>query len=276
MTTPLFGQRLIVEEPVPESTGYGLYSAATVVDSTDKRASMGVQWESSSCGVAGTYPINCPGDFTLPLTDGIPWVDAAPFGVAAGQQCKPVGVELERIQELAQVRFQLSEQYAVERAYWTGDVFPDGVESPYLTDPSAEVLHGTDPVKPAHAVGLLEAWLGHQSGAVGVIHAPRVLAPVLAGMADSAGGKLRTKVGTRLALGTGYLGTGPGGSAPPADTVWVYATGPVQVVRAQERLTPQNPADALDRSTNEARAHAVRIVSVGHACGLAAVLVTLT
>jgi len=276
MTTPLFAQRLTVDEPTPESAGYGLYSAATVVDATDKRAATGVQWESSSCGVAGAYPLNCPGDFTLPLTEGVPWVDAAPFGVAAGQQCKPVGTELERIQELAAVRLQLSEQYAVERAYWTGDVFPDGVDSPYLAHPDAQVLHGGTAVKPHYALGLLEQWLGQQSGAVGVIHAPRVLSVPLAGMANDSGGKLRTKLGTRLALGTGYLGTGPGGSEPPADTAWVYATGPVQVVRTQDRLTPQNPADALDRSTNEARAHAVRIVSVGHACGLAAVLVTLT
>ena len=263
-----------VAEPTPEAAGFGLYSVARVLDG-DTRTQSGVRWEPSVCGVAGAFPVGCAetSGWPLPYVDGIPTVEAAPFGVSAGQECKLVGTTLDRLRDLAAARLRWTEQTAVERAYWTGEPFGAGVVTPHLADPDAVEVLAAAPVDPKLAVGLLEEYLGGITGVVGVLHAPRVLSEVLP--TSEKGGVLRTKLGTRVAFGTGYPGTGPDGAPRPAGVAWVYATGPVQVVRSEVLNLPNDPRDALDRETNDARVQAVRIVSVGHSCGLAAVPVTL-
>jgi hypothetical protein len=279
---------VLVNEPTPEAAGFGLYSAAAVLDPDDAHVQSGVMWEPSVCGLAGAFPVNCPtpaGSFPRPTVDGIPVLEAAPFGVSSGQECKLVGTSPDRLRDLARARLRYTEQTAVERAYWTGDVFAAaGVTSPHLAAGDAAaggavtVLSGTAAapvaVKAARAVGLIEEALGGITGAVGVIHAPRVLSEMLP--STEKGGVLRTKLGTRYAFGAGYPGTGPDGAARPAGLAWIYGTGPVQVVRSPILDLPGDPRDALDRSTNVARIQAVRIVSLGHSCGLVAVPVDLT
>lgn len=267
-----------VAEPTPEAAGFGLYSAAQVVDG-DQRTQSGVFWEPTVCGVAGAFPVGCneTSGWPLPFEEGIPEVFAAPFGVSAGQECKLVGVEAGDLRNLAAARLRYTEQYAVERAYWTGEPFGAGVTTPHLAAGDAVEVLAAEPVKPALAVGLLEEYLGGITGVVGVIHAPRVLSELLPSSEKS--GKLRTKLGTRYAFGSGYPGTAPDaapGSARPAGVAWIYATGPVLVTRSEVLNLPNDPRDALDRETNDARVQAVRIVSVGHSCGLAAVPVNLT
>jgi hypothetical protein len=274
---------VLVNEPTPEATGFGLYSAASVLDPDDAHVQSGVMWEPSVCGVAGAFPVNCPtpaGSFPRPTVDGIPVLEAAPFGVSSGQECKIVGTPLDRLRDLARARLRFTEQTAVERAYWTGEQFAAaGVTSPHLAAGAAvTVLSGTAAapvaVKPALAVGMIEEALGGLTGVVGVIHAPRVLSELLP--SAEKGGVLRTKLGTRYAFGAGYPGTGPDGAARPDGVAWIYGTGPVQVVRSPILDLPNDPRDALDRSTNVARIQAVRVVSLGHSCGLVAVPVNLT
>jgi hypothetical protein len=270
VTTPL----LSVAEPTPEAAGFGLYSAAVVVDSEDPHAQSGVTWELSSCGVAGAFPIACPADYTLDVRQGLDYVEAPPFGVNAGLECKPVGTPLDQLRDLVATRLRLSEQWAVERTYWTGDVLPDG--APRLAAGGDVTVLAGAPVKPAVGIGLLEEAIGNMTGAVGVIHAPRVAIGALGGHVSEARGALRTKLATRVAFGTGYPGTGPAGEARTNGSTWLFATGPVQVVRSPVMHIPNDPRDALDRETNDARLQAVRIVSVGHACGLVAVPIDLT
>lgn len=275
-TTPL----AFVAEPTPEAAGYGLYSVASVLDPDDSHVQSGVMWEPSVCGIAGAFPVNCPqtAGFPLPVTDGIPLVQAFPFGVSAGQSCKLVGVPVERLQALARARLRFTEQRAVESGYATGSVFTGGVVSPHLQDAANATILAAAPVKPAIALGLLEEALGDMTGAVGVIHAPRVAFNTLKFSVADERGTMRTELGTKVAFGTGYRGAGPDGTGRAADLskVWLYATGPVQVVRGPVLDLPGDPRDALDRSTNVAKVQAVRIVSVGHSCGLVAVPMTLT
>lgn len=270
----------IVDEPTPEAAGYGLYSVASVLDPDDEHVQSGVIWEPSVCGVAGSFPVGCEetAGWPLPTVDGIPTVEAAPFGVSAGQECKIVGTPPARLRELARARLRYTEQHAVEHAYWTGDVFTGDVVSPHLAaGADVEVLSAVA-VKPAVAIGLLEEALGKMTGAIGVIHAPRVAFGVLKSYVSESRGVMRTELGTKVAFGTGYSGDGPDGEARSAslDKVWLYATGPVQVVRGAVIDLPNDPREALDRETNVAKVQAVRIVSVGHSCGLVAVPVNLT
>lgn len=267
-----------VAEPTPEAAGFGLYSAATVLDPDDAHVQSGVEWESSVCGLAGAFPINCPmpEGFTPPLT-GLSTVEALPFGVTAGYECKPVGTTLERMRELARARLRLTEQHAVERTFWTGDMFTlASVTSPHLAAGGDVDVLAEAPVKASLAIGLLEEALGNMTGAIGVIHAPRVAFGALKGMVSEARGVMRTELGTKVVFGTGYPGTGPAGEARTNASTWVFATGPVQVVRGPVTDQPGDLNSALNRETNVARVQASRIVSVGHACGIVAVPVDLT
>lgn len=278
MTTPTTTTPLaLVAEPTPEAAGFGLYSVATVLDPTDEHTQSGVMWEPSVCGVAGAFPVNCPqtAGFPLPTVDGIPLVEALPFGVSSGQECKIVGTPIEQLRDLARARLRFTEQFAVEQAYWSGSAFAADVDGLHLARPEAVVLSAT-PVKASLAIGLLEEALGQMSGAVGVIHAPRVAFGALKGFVSAQRGVMRTELGTKVAFGTGYDGSAPDGAARGAETAWVYATGPVQVVRSAVLDLPGEDREALDRETNVANVQAVRIVSVGHSCGLVAVPVNLT
>lgn len=273
-----------VAEPTPEAAGYGLYSGISVLDPDDAHVQSGVRWEPTVCGVAGAFPVNCASTagWPLPTFDGIPLVDAAPFGVSSGQDCKIVGTPIERLRALARARLRYTEQRAVENAYWTGDVFTDGVVSPHLAAGDAATPGGLVTVlsdvavKPAVGLGLLEEAIGNFTGAVGVIHAPRVGVGVLGSQVSESRGRLLTKVGTRVVFGTGYPGSGPDGQARTDEATWLFATGPVQVVRGPILDLPGEDREALDRETNIALVQAVRIVSIGHSCGLVAVPINLT
>lgn len=272
MTTPQ--PPALIAEPTPEAAGFGLYSAAVVVDSTDPHAESGVLWEPTACGVTSSFPIACPPSFTLGVKQGLDSVSTSPFGVNAGLECKPVGTPLDQLRDVVGTRLRLAESYAVERTYWTGDVLP--AASPRLAaGAGVTVLSGT-PVKASYGMGLLEEAIGKMTGAVGVIHAPRIAIGALKSFVSAARGGMRTELGTRVAFGTGYPGTDPAGAAATGTVRWLYATGPVQVVRGPVSYWPNDPRDALDRSTNIARLQAVRIVSVGHSCGLVAVPIDLT
>jgi hypothetical protein len=276
VTTPLFP----VKEPAPEAAGYGLYSAATVLDPDDPHVQSGITWEPTICGLPDVFPVGCPQpDDVFPLDvpeGGLPQVEAPPFGVSSRVRCKPVGTTLERLREIARTRLRLAEQTAVERAYWTGVGWPDDVAAPHLAaGDEVTILSGT-PLKAALAFGRLEEAIGGMSGAVGVIHAPRVAFPALKGLVAESRGVMRTELGTRVVFGTGYPGTGPAGEPRTDAVTWLYATGPVQVARGPVIDLPHNLPDALDRETNVATVQAARIVSVGHSCGLVAVPVDLT
>jgi len=267
-----------VEEPTPETAGYGLYSVAVPVDDPDPHAANGVQWEPTICGLATTFPVGCAVESPFPgdVPEGTDLVQAPPIGVHAGIQCKPVGTTLEHLRDVARARMRLTEQTAVERAYWTGEGWAPDVEPVHLADAvAAEILSGTA-LKPALAFGRLEEAIGLMTGAVGVIHAPRVAFQALKGMVSESRGVMRTELGTKVVFGTGYPGSGPAGQARTDEATWLYATGPVKVVRRPVIDLPENLPEALDRETNVATVQTARIVSVGHSCGLFAVPTNLT
>jgi hypothetical protein len=275
VTVPL----VTVSGPTPTPYGYGLYSVAAPSDSADPRTQKGVQWPLSGCGVAQPFAIDCPPTQSLPALvtkTGLPWVNAYPFGVVAGVKCKPVGTPVDELQAEARQILRLSEQWAVERAYWKGGVWPASVlDEAYLASAGATILNGGTAVSARAAVGILEDALGGMSGGVGVIHLPALAAGLLDDLGvRQQGGRLMTKLDTPVACGRGYDGTSPA-NARPAGTAYFYATGPVQVTRGPVIDLPSNADVAVDRSTNEASVWAARIVSVAHSCGVVGVNVTL-
>jgi hypothetical protein len=275
VTTPL----ATLTGPTPTAYGYGLYSVASPTDSADPRAGNGAQWPMAGCGVAQAFAVDCPpADSPAALVgdDGLPWVQQFPFGVVAGVRCKPVGSTTDEMRDAARAIMRLSEQYAVERAFARGGVWPATVsaDAGYLAqDPT---ILSAAAVSPKAAIGMLEAAIVDMTGGVGVIHAPRIALGVLG--ADMTlrqqGGRLLTLVDTPVAMGGGYDGSGPDGTRP-AGEAWVYATGPVQVTRGPVMDLPGDSRLAVDRTTNDTLVMALRIVSVGYACGVVGVPITL-
>jgi hypothetical protein len=274
VTQPL----VTVPGPTPTPYGYGLYSVAPPVDSASPRVTMGAQWPVLGCGHAEPLALNCAAQ-TAPASlvgdEGLPWALAYPFAVVAGVRCKPVGATVQEMRDEARNIMRLSEQWATERGYWRG-----GVWGPAITDPSwlsadPTVLHAT-PVSPKAAIGMLEDAITGMTGGVGVIHAPRMALGVLGGdmQLRQQGGRLMTLVDTPVVMGGGYDGTGPDGTRADGEA-WVYATGPVQVVRSPVVDLPTDPAMAVDRATNDTLVMAVRNVAVGHACGVAGLRIQL-
>lgn len=275
MTTPL----ATLTGPTPTGYGYGLYSVASPTDSVDPRTGNGGQWPALGCGVARAFAIDCPpagAPSSLVSAGGLPWVSQYPFGVVAGVRCKPVGASTDELRDAARAILRLSEQYAVERAFWRGGVWPAGVGAGAGFLAQNPTILSATPVSPKAGLGMLEDALVGLSGGVGVIHAPRLASALLGADVTlrQQGGRLLTLVDTPVAMGGGYDGSGPGGTRP-AGQAWLYGTGPVQVTRGPVDDLPSDPRLAVDRTSNDALVMAVRVVSVGFACGVVGVPITL-
>jgi hypothetical protein len=276
VTTPL----ATLTGPTPTALGYGLYSVASPTDSSDPRTGNGGQWPVAGCGIATAFAIDCPPSETpasLVGDAGLPWVQQFPFGVVAGVRCKPVGSTVDEMRDAARTILRLSEQTAVERAFWRGGVWPAAVSADARFLAQDPTILSATPVNPKAAIGMLEDALAQLTGGVGVIHAPRIASGVLGadfGLRQQ-GPRLMTIVDTPVAMGAGYDGSGPDGTRPDGQA-WLYATGPVQVTRGPVQDLPSGDARlAVDKTTNDTLVMAARIVSVGYACGVVGVPITL-
>jgi hypothetical protein len=93
----------------------------------------------------------------------------------------------------------------------------------------------------------------------------------------SSGGQLRTQLGTPVAAGGGYPGTGPTGQVPAVSTSWVYVAPALFGYRGDPFDSSARPGDLFDRSLNNLYAVAERSYLLGFdPCGVAAALATLT
>ncbi len=244
---------LVAAPPAPEPVPFGLFSAATIAEDLDPHELNGVDYEAVCSAVVREWPpagaVAAGGaptsGYETKIPDSTIAVTAAdPVVVYAAEQPAPDHVQ-HGLTSLRQ-RFRAGEQSTVERLLHTGMLG----NRPALA-PDALVLNDGRPLPVPHAIGLLEHWMASISGGVGVIHAPRWTAQVIAtgGLIGSAGPRATTKLGTTLALGTGYPGTAPVTVAPPegddATNVWLYISRPVTLRRSTlvER-------DTFDPATN--------------------------
>jgi hypothetical protein len=208
----------------------------------------------------------CPGQQQEEKTGSGPlWLaSGAPFTVYAGASCKAVGFS--DAEGLARRRLALGEQHAVERHVWQHD----------LAVPRAvDVTGGGAAVPLAVGLGRLEAALADSYGGVGVVHAPRALAPLMAEarQISQVRSQLRTVLGTPVAFGGGYLATGPSGAAAAAGTAWLYASGVVTIRRSEVFVPVMPTTGGFDTRTNDVLVIAERTFVVPRDCALFAVQV---
>jgi len=148
--------------------------------------------------------------------------------------------------------------FAIARELWTGAAsIADPYEAPFgttqtvnahLASADASVVGGSA-ASARVAIGRLEQEaLVDSHGQQVFLHVPVAALPQLDGYVYRVGRELYTLAGNVVVADGAYPGTGPNGQ-PAGDTVWVYATSPVQVLTSPLEIEPDGP-DAVDRSTN--------------------------
>lgn len=253
---------------------FGLFSTFTFRPDTSGRWENGGQFETISCDPAGGRSLDCdPEDVVgLPkdLDPNFDSGEADPFAVYGHFTCNPMNWTGDEIRDRAVAHLEAREESRVEQAFWTGDLG----NTPSLA--GATALNGGAAVKPNVGIGLLEAWIAKEYGSLGVIHMTRYLATVYDDLKEK-GGILRTALGTPVAAGGGYPGTGPAGQVPGALQSWAYVSPALFGYRSEIIFPSSRPFDGLDRGTNVVAALAERTYLLGFdPCGVAAVLIDPT
>jgi len=282
MTSAIFAPPVTITGPTPMPTEFGLYSVATVVDSNDAHAQGGVQYEPLGCGEVAAVSAACgtAGGPEMPATvelDADRFVRSVAFTVYAGPSADLISHRADELSTMARNWLTLGEQHGAERGFWTGaPLVDDDSAALHLAAGDAVEVLAADPVPGKLALGLLEEALGDRVLGRGVIHVPRVAFPFLPDTAAN-GGRMQTKLRTDLAVGTGYTGSAPDGTARGAGEAWLYGTGPVKITRGE--VFDVGGTDArrlLDRSTNRIAVLAGRMLTVTYECALVGVRVALT
>lgn len=201
-------------------------------------------------------------------------VSGMPFVVITSYTCGLVGYTLEEVEQKVRTRMALREQRAVERRVWQGQ--PNGSPGggiPGLFQ-SATVLDAASCV--TEAVEVLEQTLADNGVVGGIIHARPGMSAHLsqAHLLEKQGNRHTTRLGTPVAFGQGYNGTGPAGQAATTSTEYMYASGRVLIWGSDVMVPPLR--ETLDRSTNQVYALAEKFFAVGIECGIWAIPVTRT
>lgn len=287
MTTPTaFMPPRYVAEPAPAPPRFGLFSVVVSPDVTSEdHWESGVRWAGSACEPAAIVGMGCTdqGDpvlFGMPKTarDGQAYPEGSPFAVIGSSSCSPIGGQWTSGEDRAMAHLLLGAERAVERAVYLGEA--GNVMT--LVDPSTVDVTPTPgtAVSVTAGVAVLESYLAANHHSVGVIHAnPREVLKMAGGgilttVPTNSVQPLQTHLGTLVASEGGMSGAvGPDGSAAPAGTHWMYATGRPQLRRSAPQFIAGGPAGALNRSTNDMDVYVEQIFVVAWECVTAAVLV---
>ena len=228
--------RARVEGQTPSRPSRGLLSVASVVEyDLPIRWGAGAVVDPFPCGTAEVWTPDCddlgadnpkPPDEMGPADGG---VEFDPFHVIFLDACSTLGRAPTADQDAAaRASFDAAEDQAIEAEFWTGTIASG---NPALA--AAETVEAGDPAGIVDALGQLEEAIAG-TARTGVIHVTPTAAVWLARyhLITLAGARMVTPLGTPVAIGTGYPGTGPGGTPAPAGSSWMYATGAVRIHRA--------------------------------------------
>lgn len=275
--------RQYVAAPTFTPLPYGLLTALSteIRQPSDEHWTGGVTWESICTDTVGLTYDEClvvsgvggslPEPPSKSATASFDPRGALPFTVYFEIDCSAPGF-YDRVDEAITFATAIAETRAVEQALWTGvsapnvaSVYPHLAADAEVNDENmtlqtaAVVVSGSGIVG---ALGAVEQSLAQCYGGVGVIHAPRGLAPAFADahLLEREGPRYRTPNGNVIVFGTGYPGTGPDGTG----TNWIYGTGMPFIYRNE--LTVFQPRESINRETNTVLALAERTYVIGWDC----------
>lgn len=178
---------------------------------------------------------------------------------------------------MASVKRQLEAvtQKAVEREYWEGLAAQEEAEASvnmYLRKTGASTVPSPGAFAPQNALMIIEQAISESPlGEKGVIHMTRDVASILGSRLvykkpeDGDPGKIMTRLGTKVVVGSGYTGNGPIGDANEAASAtnkWMYATSQVEVHLGKVEVVNENLAQGADTTVNNMRIKAFRPAAV--------------
>ncbi len=241
----------VLSAPLPVPRRFTLLDAATVILDTDGRTANGATIDDYPKAQPSIQEAFASGSARVKAIDGdFTQEDVSGFTAYLGVTCTTAGVapRLQEFRQRLQAAFRAVESTAVERFL----VDADGLMlTPYLTDANLEKLNSGSAVSALEGLALLENAIAEVGN--GMIHVTPATATALAAhyLIEEDRGQMRTRIGTLVAVGAGYIGAYPqGGSPAMGDEEWAFASGFVEVHR-DEDLILDSLANSLDRSTND-------------------------
>lgn len=256
----------------------GLFSTFTFRPDDSTRWENGLLVDALTCEPAdGIGDPACDPDETTGLPKNLvngepPFGEATPFIIYGHATCAPIG-RWDDAEGRAREHLLVREESRVEQAFWTGDLG----NKPSLRGATVITTTPTGPdIKDRvdGAIAALEGWLAANYGSLGVIHMTRTLATL--SHVEAKGNRVTTRLGTPIAAGAGYDGSGPTGQAASATSQWLYVTPAMFGYRGDVFLPSNRRGDLFDRSHNLLYAVAERSYLLGFdPCGHAAVQINL-
>jgi len=258
---------------------YGLFS--TVTFRPGDRWETGVTYETLSCDpIKGIAAWDCsktatglPKDLTTQTGAVGGFGTGSVFTVYSHFVCSPMGWTPERAELKAREHLLTREEGRVEQALWLGDLDND----PSIID-GTEVDASVAGAGIDETIGLLEEAIASSYGSLGIIHMTRkaAIAALATGSLVTSGGRLLTALGTPVAAGGGYPGSGPLGGAPADHTTWLAATPALFGYRSEIFTSSNRSGDLLNKKTNTLYSVAERTYLLGFdPCGVHVAMATL-
>jgi hypothetical protein len=173
----------------------------------------------------------------------VPWV------LVAEDSCSTFGFDERDFKGRATRLLNNGQDYGLEHEFWTGALAQtEGWPNQYLTQITND-LTPEDGCTVKRGQQLLQDYLRTSGfGGRGMIHCEASTMPGLIYATVNPGDEqIQDLLGNHIVAGSGYPGTGPGGSSTDAGTTWMYAT-PLVAVRVEDDTTvfPETFAEATD------------------------------
>lgn len=271
--------------PAPElvPSPVGLFSVARVMSHTardyDERWVRGFSYEFDSQATIRLLTTNdlavSGGELSNPSgTAANEYRDYTPFFIESEVLNSTFGLPGEDRFAVAIAQLEAASQKACERELWDGLAAQAASNSnSYLTKAGSvtEVLNGVH--NASEALYLLEGAISNSPvGANGVIHMTRDVASLLGSRlvydmdsSNPSKGRVMTRLGTPVVIGSGYSGNGPVGDGAATASLtnkWMFATGPVDVHLGKPEVVNDTLAQGANVSINDMLIKAVRPAAV--------------
>lgn len=275
MSVTAIGPALDVDGPLPVPPPHRLLSIPGVLVSDGTRWMNGVNvygypedvpslWEPCS---TGTFRTKGEGDGgSLPRFDS--------FGLYTPITCSALSIgDWRDFAGRAEIVLEATVSFGIEEALSQG---VDGSSNPFLGDTAVTTLGG-GALTPSVGLSYLEDAIG-ATGRMGIIHAtPATVVALSEELEEDMDGVLRTRNGTPVASGGGYIGATANAVSPAAGQAFMFASGPVQVRLSEPVLVGDDINGSLDTSSNDVTFRAERYALASWDTALqAAVLVDWT
>lgn len=272
--------RGIYEAPELTLTPCGILSVARVMSHTsaqyDERWVRGFAYEFDSYATIRLLTVDdatvTNGELYSATTDPN-YLDYTPFFIESEIAQSLFGILGEDRFKIALKQLEAATQKAVERELWEGKAAQaDSNTNNYLTKSGEATIPAAGAYTASDALFHLEQALSNSpTGQNGVIHMTRDVASILGSKLvylpgpEGKPGKVMTRLGTDVIIGSGYTGNGPVGNAnatASATNRWMFATGPVDVHLSKPEVVNDSIAQGVGYSQNDSKIKAVRAAAV--------------